>query len=110
MSKIVIKFLKRAEDDMADIYRYIAEDLQSPQAAIRQFDSIAEAIQTLEIFLERCAIVEELLVLGIKVRRLLVKNYSVFYHFDNDTVTILRVLHQSRSLDRLISEIGQKED
>ena len=95
---------------MEDIYRYIAEELQSPQAAMRQFDSIAEAIQTLEVFPERCAIVEELLVLGIRVRRLLVKNYSVFYRFDNDIVTILRVLHQSRSLDRLISEIGQKDE
>lgn len=108
MSKVVIKFLKRAEEDIEDICRYIAKELQSPQAAIRQFDSIAEAIQTLEVFPERCAIVEELLVLGIMVRRLLVKNYSIFYRFDNDTVTVLRICHQSRSLDRLISEIGQK--
>ena len=53
MSKVVIKFSKRAEEDMEDIYRYIAEELQSPQAAMRQFDSIAEAIQTLEVFPER---------------------------------------------------------
>ncbi|MGT2753375.1 type II toxin-antitoxin system RelE/ParE family toxin [Streptococcus ovis] len=109
MSKVVINFLKRAEEDLEDIYRYIAKELQSPQAAMRQFDSIAEAIQTLEVFPERCAIVEELLVLGIKVRRLLVKNYSIFYRFDNDTVTILRVLHQSRNVDRLIDEIGKDQ-
>ncbi len=109
MSKVVINFLKRAEEDLEDIYRYIAKELQSPQAAMRQFDSIAEAIQTLEVFPERCAIVEELLVLGIKVRRLLVKNYSIFYRFDNDTVTRLRVLHQSRNVDRLIDEIGKDQ-
>nr|WP_306538721.1 type II toxin-antitoxin system RelE/ParE family toxin [Streptococcus danieliae] len=32
--------------------------------------------------------------MGIKVRRLFVKNYAVFYRFDGETVTILRILHQ----------------
>lgn len=106
MRKVAITILKRAEQDMEDIYHYIADKLQSPQSAMSQFEVIANAIQTLEIFPERCAVVEELLCLDIKVRRLLVKNYSVFYRIDNDTVTVLRVLHQSSSLDRLLNEIG----
>ncbi|KXT80979.1 type II toxin-antitoxin system RelE/ParE family toxin [Streptococcus oralis] len=110
MSTITINILKQAEQDMEAIYHYIADELQSPQAAMNQFEAIAEAIQTLEIFPERCAIVEELLRLDIKIRRLLVKNYSVFYRFDRDTVTVLRVLHQSSSLDGLLSEIGNKKD
>ncbi|MGT2888290.1 type II toxin-antitoxin system RelE/ParE family toxin [Streptococcus didelphis] len=110
MNKVVINILRRAEEDMEDIYHYIANELQSPQVAMKQFNSIAEAIQTLEVYPERSAIVEELLVLGIKVRRLLMKNYSIFYRFDNDIVTVLRVLHQSRSLDKLMFKIGQKED
>ncbi|MEE3766126.1 MULTISPECIES: type II toxin-antitoxin system RelE/ParE family toxin [Streptococcus] len=36
------------------------------------------------------------------------KNYSIYYRFDKGIVIVLRVLHQSRSLDRLIDEIGQK--
>ena len=106
MTKITINILKRAEGDMEAIYHYIADELQSPETAMNHFEAIAEGIKTLEIFPERCAIVEELLSLDIKVRRLLVKNYSVFYRFDKDTVTILRVLHQSSSLDRLLFEIG----
>ena len=95
---------------MVEAYHYIADELQSPETAMNHFEAIAEGIKTLEIFPERCAIVEELLSLDIKVRRLLVKNYSVFYRFDKDTVTILRVLHQSSSLDRLLFEIGNKSD
>ena len=95
---------------MEAIYHYIADELQSPKTAMNHFEAIAEGIQNLKIFPERCAIVEELLSLDIKVRRLLVKNYSVFYRFDKDTVTILRVLHQSSSLDRLLFEIGNKSD
>ena len=100
MTKITINILKRAEGDMEAIYHYIADELQSPETAMNHFEAIAE----------RCAIVEELLSLDIKVRRLLVKKYSVFYRFDKDTVTILRVLHQSSSLDRLLFEIGNKFD
>ena len=55
-------------------------------------------------------IVKELLSLDIKVRRLLVKNYSVFYRINNDTVTVLRVLRQSSSLDRLLYEIENKSE
>ena len=110
MTKITINILKRAEGDMEAIYHYIADEFQSPETAMNHFEAIAEGIKTLEIFPERCAIVEELLSLDIKVRRLLVKKYSVFYRFDKDTVTILRVLHQSSSLDRLLFEIGNKSD
>ena len=109
MSNVTIKILKQAEQDMEAIYSYIAEELRSPQAAMSQFNSIAKAIQTLEVFPERCAIVEELLALNIKVRRLLVKNYAVFYRFDEDIVTVLRVLHQTSSLDRLLTEISNKD-
>ena len=108
MRKVAITILKRDEQDMEDIYHYIADKLQSPQSAMGQFEVIANTIQFLEIFPERCAVVEELLRLNIKVRRLLVKNYSVFYRIDNDTVTVLRVLHQSSSLDRLLYEIENK--
>lgn len=110
MTKITINILKRAESDIEDIYHYIADDLQSPETAMNHFEAIVEGIQSLEIFPERCALVEELLTLDIKVRRLIVKNYSVFYRFDKDTVTILRVLHQSSSLSRLLFEIGNKSD
>ena len=110
MTKITINILKRAESDIEDIYHYIADELQSPETAMNNFEAIVEGIQSLEIFTERCALVEELLSLDIKVRRLIVKNYSVFYRFDKDTVTILRVLHQSSSLRRLLFEIGNKSD
>ncbi|WP_161979073.1 type II toxin-antitoxin system RelE/ParE family toxin [Streptococcus sp. S784/96/1] len=93
---------------MEAIYHYIADDLQSPQTVMKQFEAIVEAIQFLETFPERCAIVQELLALDIIVRRLLVKNYSVFYCFDNNIVTVLRVLHQSSDLERLLFELVVK--
>lgn len=78
MSRVTVNLLKRAEQDMEAIYHYIAEEFQSPQAAMIQFEVIAEAIQTLEVFPERCAVVEELLRFNIVVRRLLVKTILYF--------------------------------
>ena len=52
MRKVAITILKRAEQDMEDIYHYIADELQSPQSAMDQFEAIAKAIQILGISLK----------------------------------------------------------
>lgn len=50
MTKITINILKRAEGDMEAIYHYIADELQSPETAMNNFEAIVEGIKTLEIF------------------------------------------------------------
>ena len=107
MKSIRVNITKRAENDLTAIYDYINQKLQSPQAAMKLFNRLAKAIQSLEVFPERCPIVPELLDLGIKVRRLVVKNYSIFYRLDRDVVTVIRILHHSNSLDILIGQLGK---
>ena len=74
---------------------------------MKLFNRLAKAIQSLEVFPERFAIVPEFLDLGLKVRRLVIKNYSIFYRLDNDVVTVIRILHHSNSLDTLIGQLGK---
>ena len=105
MKSIRVNITKRAENDLTAIYDYINQKLQSPQAAMKLFNRLAEAIQSLEVFPERFAIVPEFLDLGLKVRRLVIKNYSIFYRLDNDVVTVIRILHHSNSLDTLIGQL-----
>lgn len=107
MKSIRVNITKRAENDLTAIYDYINQKLQSPQAAMKLFNRLAEAIQSLEVFPERFAIVPEFLDLGLKVRRLVIKNYSIFYRLDNDVVTVIRILHHSNSLDTLIGQLGK---
>ena len=107
MTSIRVNITKRAENDLTAIHDYIEQKLQSPQAAMKLFNRLAKEIQSLEVFPERCAIVPELLDLGLKVRRLVVKNYSIFYRLDNDVVTVIRILHHSNSLDTLIGQLGK---
>lgn len=107
MKSIRVNITKRAENDLTAIYDYINQKLQSPQVAMKLFNRLAKAIQSLEVFPERFAIVPEFLDLGLKVRRLVIKNYSIFYRLDNDVVTVIRILHHSNSLDTLIGQLGK---
>lgn len=109
MNNIPVYISKEAEKDIRAIYKYITDELKMPLTAEKHLNAIADSIQSLELFLERCPLVQELRKLGIEVRCLLVKRYAVFYKFDKNIVTILRVLYQTSHLDNLINEIGKKQ-
>ena len=50
MTSIRVNITKRAENDLTAIYDYINQKLQSPQAAMKLFNRLAKAIQSLEVF------------------------------------------------------------
>ena len=61
---------------------------------------IAEAIQSLNILPERCALVESEPERTQGLRQMLVDNYSVFYIVGEDTVSVARVLYSASDLVR----------
>lgn len=50
MKKYNVKITDLALGDMEEIYDYISEKLDSPATAMRQYNRIAEAIESLSIF------------------------------------------------------------
>ena len=58
MKQYDVKISYAALSDMEQIYSYIADRLLESDTAMRQYDRIAEAIQSLNILPERCALVE----------------------------------------------------
>ncbi len=105
MVKIEVKITKNAEKDMMLIYEYILNDLKSPQTALKYFNQLASSINSLNLFPERCPIVKEFIKLGIKIRRLNVNNHAIFYKYENNIVTILRVFYASSNLEKLIKDL-----
>ena len=105
MDKIKVTITKNAEKDMMSIYEYILNDLKSPQTALKYFNQFASSINSLNLFPERCPIVKEFIKLGIRIRRLNVNNYAVFYKYEHNIVTILRVFHTSSNLEKLIKDL-----
>jgi len=93
-----------ARSDMEEIYTYIAENLQSPISALRQYNRIAAAIQKLESYPERCARVSFEPERTRGVRWLMVDNYFVFYLINQDSVFVVRVLYSASDINRRLSE------
>ena len=53
--RFVVQITDSALNDMEELYRYIAEKLESPQNAAGQYDRIADEILSLDTFpVSRC--------------------------------------------------------
>ena len=90
-----IEWRPRAVADLDGILTYATLELRSPQAARSCGEAIFEAI-------ERAAELPELgrpftdEDLQRSYRRMLVKNYWVYYAFDDDTLTVWRIFHTTQ--------------
>lgn len=82
-----------AENDLIDIWFAIATD--SPLAADRFLDSIAERILQLAAFPESGPRRPDI---GAEVRALTIANYLVLYRFAEDRVEIVRIVHGARDV------------
>ena len=98
MKQYDVKISRSALSDMEQIYSYIADRLLEPDTAMGQYNRIAEAIQSLNILPERCALVESEPERTQGLRQML--NYSVFYIVGEDTVSVARVLYSASDLAR----------
>lgn len=98
MKEYSVKITRRALADMDMIYDYIAQSLQVPDTAAKQYDRIADSIMSLNIFPERCKLFDSQPERDMGLRQLLVDNYSVIYVVEDDVVTVLRVLYSASDI------------
>jgi len=98
MAKYRVDVSKPAENDLRDIVRYISAQLSAPITALKMMDIIEEAITGLAVMPQKCPSVtdERLAMMG--YRKLLVKNYIVFFTIDekSKTVDVERILYARR--------------
>ncbi|MFZ3131548.1 MAG: type II toxin-antitoxin system RelE/ParE family toxin [Desulfosporosinus sp.] len=87
-----------AENDLRDIVRYISAQLSAPMNALKMMDTVEEAIMGLAVMPQKCPSVtdERLAMMG--YRKLLVKNYVVFFTIDEKSkvVDVERILYARR--------------
>lgn len=97
--KYTIRLLRIAEEDLAEIMTYIAaENISAAEALI---DRIEKSLQSLQKhpYLGRIPDDVELLILG--YRYLIVDNYLIFYIVDDRTVIVHRIIHGARDYQSL---------
>jgi addiction module RelE/StbE family toxin len=99
-----LEFLPTAKQDMTGIVLYISRDLSNPTAANRLADEMIDAADRLCDFPYINAVYQTIKPLKHECRKLMVKNYVMFYWVDENRklVTIARVIYARRDYEKLL--------
>jgi len=87
---------RHAENDLAEIYDYIAAD--SPANAAAFVRALEEKVLSLAVMPERASLIPENNLLGTGYRHLIHANYRVVFRIQGDSVLVLRIIHGARLL------------
>ena len=104
MREYAVKITEKALTDMNGIYEYIALNLQSPENAMGQYNRIADHVLELGFFPEKFRVVDFEPERSQGLRRMLANNYSIFYVFKDETVTVTRVLYSASDIEKRLKE------
>lgn len=96
-----IKITDQADNDIRNIYEYIAYELQSPENAGSQLDRIKKCIMSLDDMPERYRSYDREPWKSRGLHIVPVDNYCVLYIVDNNdrTVFVMRVMYGGRDID-----------
>lgn len=99
-----LKFTQIANDDLDQIYRYIAGHLNAEKAAADLMDAIESSIMRLKDFPHSGSPVTDDILNSRGYRKLIVQNYIAFYLIDEveKQVVIMRVLFGARQYEDLL--------
>jgi len=99
-----LEFLPIAKQDMIEIVHYISHELHNPMAAENLAVDMITAAENLTEFPYINAIHQSIKPLKKEYRKLIVKNYIMFYRIDEEEklVTIVRVVYARRDYEKLL--------
>lgn len=101
-----IVYSPQALEDLKDIYAYISEELQVPDTARNQVNRIREKIRSLDFMPMRYAIVDWEPWKSMKMHKIPVDNFIVFYIVDMNsmTVTVIRIVYGVRDIQGITTQ------
>jgi addiction module RelE/StbE family toxin len=107
MAKYRVDVSGPAENAPRNIVRYISLQLSAPETALKMLESIEEAISKLYGTPKIHPLVNDDRLSQLGYRKLIVKNYIVFYKVDetNMVVDVERVLHARRGVFKIRIEL-----
>jgi len=99
-----VVYTERAEQDLRDIYEYIAFSLLAPENAKGQVHRIKDAVAKLNNMPMRHPLYEKEPWRSKGLRFMAVDNFIVFYHpvETHQTAAIIRIMYGRRSIDELL--------
>lgn len=99
-----IVFRPIAQRDFDSAIIYIALILKSPKAARDSRNGIIDGIKRAAELPEMGRLHSERRLEIEPIRSLLIKNYRVFYTYDNDELVVLRIFHTMQDIDEFSLE------
>ena len=104
MKKYSVKFDQDAEDDIFDIYAFVAMN-ESVERADKLLDALRQTCLKLRKFPHRGNIVSELIEIGVpEFREMHYKPYRIIYSFESTTVYVHCILDGRRDIQDLLQE------
>jgi toxin ParE1/3/4 len=99
MTVYKVKVTKQAYKQMREIVHYIANELLSPEAAVKLIDKMQEAVKGLSEFPKKYSIVDEEPWRSAGVRKIVVKNFLIYFWVDDENmrVQVTAVIYSKRN-------------
>lgn len=101
-NKYELKIFPLAQQDMEQIFDYIAVELCNPTAAIGQINDFEKALENVCVFPESYPYINNEYVKDKSLRKLTVNNYIVFYRIKENEIQVIRVLYGMRNYESLL--------
>ena len=102
-----VVYTQRAQNDLRNIYEYIAFSLLSPENAASTARRIIETVRSLEQMPERNPVYGDEPWRSRGLRFAAARNYLIFYLVDStaQTVSVVRILYGGRNIQRQLDQI-----
>ena len=98
-NKIQYIIMPLAQEDIESIFRYISEELYNYKAAMSLIEEFEKSFDLLCLFPKSCPTANNEFVADSSLRKLIVRNYLVFYTIEDNIIKIVRVLNEMRSYE-----------
>ena len=108
MPKIVIS--ADAKRDLKIIQKYIADEQESPQAALNVIKKILGRIENLFIFPDTGTLLSPKVNFQTNYRYARAAGYLIFYRHENDQIFIDRIIHGKRDFIAILFPYNDAED
>lgn len=110
MNEYIVKITFQAEGQLQEIIRYISHELKSPDAAMHVLDSLESSFMSLAQFPQRVPLMDIEPWHANGIRRLLVKNFFVYFWIDeyNMKVQITAIIYSKRDQLRQLLQMNME--
>lgn len=104
----IVKITAQAQEQMGEIARYIAYNLQAPDTALRMLDTLEKEIASLSRFPNRIALTEEEPWHSYGIHKMSVKNYLIYFWIDEAVhkVQVTAVVYGKRDQMQQLSQMS----